>query len=174
MSYKDEIKYKVGLLQKNEADFIHNLHQLLRVEYSKAIDEARVTGQSIQSITYEFLEAVEEALDSKQDETLDNITHIMIDILYTQANQKIQQSHAFVSFAQNEFHETLEREKAQLLELIDTFKLFAKEKSFQTFENNIYQKENLVLQWLKNISKKLNHKHKEEDVIIKTKEDVPR
>ncbi len=66
MSYKDEIKYKVGLLQKSEADFIHNLHQLLRVEYSKAIDEARVTGQSIQSITYEFLEAVEEALDSKQ------------------------------------------------------------------------------------------------------------
>ncbi len=174
MSYKNDIKNKVALLKQDDIDFIHNLHQLLRVEYSKAIDEARITGQSLQSITYEFLEAIEESLSSKEDETLESITHIMLDILYNKANKHIHQSHTLVSFAQNEFQETVEREKSQLLELIETFKLYAKEKSFSSFESNIHKKENLVLLWLKNITTKLNYKHKEEDATIKTKEDMQR
>ncbi len=161
MSYKNDIKNKIDLLQEDKKEFIEELDTLVRVEYLRALEEMKITGQSLQSITYEFLEALEEALHSQQESALESTTHIMLDTLYSNANDNIQKSHLLSSLVEQEFYETVELEKAQLVELVETFKAYAEEKNLHSLKNDLQLKEDLVLQWLKNIQNQYQQKRKE-------------
>ena len=156
MSYKTDIKYKVTLLKKD--DFIYKLHALVKIEFSKALNDSKVTGQSIQSITYEFLEALEEVFDSQKDETLEQLSSIMLDTLYTNANANIQKASDLLGRVEENFYEHIELEKFQLLELIETFKSYATERDLHTFSKNLYKKEHFVELWSKNIDKKIQRR----------------
>jgi len=156
MSYKNKIAYKLNQLQKGEDDFLDVFGKLFKAEYIKAIEEAKVTGQSIQSVSYEFLEAIEEIEGIKKVELLDNVTHMMLAILYKNADISIQKSAQQVTLAHNELQETIDREKSHLLELLETLKSYAQERYFQNLKKTIDEKEIRLSEWFEHIKNKTN------------------
>lgn len=141
MFYKIGIKSKIASISNNSPDMSKSVMDALKIVYEDAIGGARKTGESIESITYEVLEGIEEELTSKQldmEAILNGVVEEMVELIYDHAQENIRRSRIKKERAQEHFNETVEKEKAHLLASMETFQLYAKEKKLPNFEKNLH------------------------------------
>ena len=171
MSYKDEIKYKIGTITDGEAVYEARVSEIVREVYARAIEEAKTSGISIESVTYEILEGIQEALLERHEEILHRASEEMMEIIHNQANSCISLKHQQARQAQQALEETIEREKAHLNESLDAFKSFAKEKSLKHFALHLRQMEAHAKGLMHALSQKI-HFLREDKLNRSEKEDV--
>ncbi len=148
MFYKTRIKSQIASIKDESFDMNHQIMDLLQRIYDDAMTRARKTGESIESITYEILEGIEEGLMSKQldsDDILNGVADTMVELIYDHAQENIRQSQIKKELAQEHFKEAIEKEKAHLLSSMETFQLYAREKEVPKFEKNLHVIEAKVL-----------------------------
>ncbi len=169
MSYKDEIKGKVEAIFKEGKPDFQKITEVLKTVYTKALYESKKTGQSIESITYEILEGVEEGAKlkpEKMQEVLKNAAEEITELIHESAHECISQSHKAANIAKSRLQDTIEAEKSHLLESIEAFKSYAKDKSHHLFATGLNQTEEKVSQWIHNITDKIEYSQQRFDAEI--------
>jgi len=146
MSYKDEIVEKVPEIL--EGSDMRNLHDYIETLYERAVDEAKRTGQSIESMTYEILEGLDASYDAYPREiesVMASSPTIMIKVMHHAAVLSLQKSNQKVAQAKRQRTETLEAEKAYLLEALDTLKVYAQENSHAGLQKSLGQTQSDIM-----------------------------
>ncbi len=160
MSYKDEIRKKVQALFKEGKFDYKKVESVLKDVYKKALYESKKTGQSIESITYEILEGIEEGVglkSEKMQEILKNAAETITELIHESAHESIFKSHKAAFVATEKLQDTIEAEKSHLLESIEAFRAYAKDKSHHIFENNLHKTEKKVVTWIDKIADKIDY-----------------
>ncbi len=149
MFYKASIKSKIISISDESPDMSRKVIDSLKTVYEDAIGGAQKTGESIESITYEVLEGIEEGLMFKKLDIKDIFNRIvdeMVELVYDQAQENIYRSQIKKELAEEHFNEAVEKEKAHLLASMETFELYAKEKELPNVEKNLHVVETKVSQ----------------------------
>ncbi len=149
MFYKTSIKAEVAAISHDNPDLGKKVIDVLRTVYDDAIKRAKKTGESIESITYEILEGLEEGLMSKHQDiepVLKVAADTMVELIYDHAQENIRNSQIKKDLAQEHFKETIEKEKAHLAASMETFQLYAKDKELRIFEKKLHSIETEVSQ----------------------------
>jgi len=149
MSYKDEIKKEIQHILKDKALATTILYTYIRNLYEKAIYESKKTGQSIESITYEILEGLEESYEAYPEgleDVLNKCSMIMIDVVHVSALNSIEKKNQKILQAKAELIETLETEKSYLLEALYTFKDYAEDNTHSNFQKSLHQTESDIIE----------------------------
>ncbi|RUM61447.1 MAG: hypothetical protein DSZ03_08430 [Sulfurimonas sp.] len=149
MFYKTSIKSKMASISQEGTEVTQKVMDLFKKVYADAIGGARKTGQSIESITYEVLEGIEEGLISKDHQTEDILNEVaeeMVELIYKHAQENIRRSQIKKNLAEEHFYEAIEKEKAHLLASMETFQMYAKEKELPNFEKYLHVIEKKVAQ----------------------------
>ncbi len=165
MSYKEEVKAKIGAISAGEEDYEAQVTNVVKDVYSRALTEAKITGESVESVTYEILEGIQEALLERHEEILHNVSEQMVQIIHDQANECIDVRHKKAKEAQIALEDTIEREKAHLNESLDAFRAFAKDKSLSRFSHYLQDMETHVKGLMHTLSQKIisrNHENRKE------------
>ncbi len=160
MFYKTSIKSEVASISKDSPDVSKKVIDSLKRVYEDAIGGARKTGESIESITYEVLEGIEEGLTSKNhdiEDILNGVAGEMVELIYDHAQESIRRSQIKKDLAEEYFKEAIEKEKAHLLASMETFQLYAKEKELPNFEKNLHVIETKVSQKIEAIHNTFKH-----------------
>jgi len=154
MSYKKIIIDNI-LSSSNKIDLDDRVFDSIKSIYIKAIEDSRKTGQSIESITYEIMEGVENSLDKleNKEEILNLVSKNIIKVLYSNIKTTILKSKQRALFANKKYYDTIEKEKDNLVISIETLKDYAKDNHYNNFEKNLKYMEIKVLQWIKQIDK---------------------
>ncbi len=162
MSYKDEIKRMLTTIaNKNEhEESLENITKVIETIYTKALLESKKTGQSVESITYEILEGVEEGLDAihkiKIEQVLQNASDIITDVIHKCAQENISHKHQNLQIAAKKLEETIEAEKSHLLESMEAFKAYANDHTHIHFEKNLHQLEEKLKHFLNTVTDKID------------------
>jgi hypothetical protein len=148
MSYKDEMKKKIyNILEDGEPNKTL-LYTHIKNLYEKALYESKITGQSIESITYEILEGLEEYYKVQPQETEEILNHcstIMINIVHETALKTLENKNKKIIQAKIQLIETLEVEKTHLWETLLTFKNYAQDNSHSHFKKSLHQTESDII-----------------------------
>jgi len=155
MSYKKDIKVAIDRVLEENMDVEEKIFASIKLIYTKAIEESKITGQSIESITYEIMEGVEQSLSdlTKKEKILNDIAKSILEILYLNIKIAITKSKRKLSLANQNYQNTIEREKDNLLASIDTLKKYAKDNNYLLFNNDLTLIEKKVSQWIEEIDK---------------------
>ncbi len=160
MFYKTSIKSEVASISHDSPDMSRKVMESLKRVYDDAITKTRKTGESIESITYEVLEGIEEGLISKKldiEDILNGAADAMVELIYDHAQENIRKSQIKKELAQEHFNEAIEKEKAHLLSSMETFQLYAREKELPNFEKNLHVIETKVSQKIRAIQNTFEH-----------------
>jgi len=155
MSYKKDIKVAIDRVLEENMDVEEKIFASIKLIYTKAIEESKITGQSIESITYEIMEGVEQSLSNltQKEKILNDIAKSILEILYLNIKIAITKSKRKLSLANQNYQDTIEREKDNLLASIDTLKKYAKDNNYLLFNNDLTLIEKKVSQWIEEIDK---------------------
>ncbi len=140
MLYRQQISKEISSLNRDLSQSKQEFKKIVRFWYAKALEEAKSTGHSIESITYEVLEGVEDGLKDKKDIIEDGLSYsvdIIIDLLHHSALSDIQKHQKRVEYAKNALEEKISSEKANLIDTLETFKDYAKDNSHKRFEQDL-------------------------------------
>ena len=154
MSYKNELIIMIQRVPEKESieEYRARILEKLKTLYLKALRESKKTGLSVESITYEILEGLEEALrqhkiEKKEiEQTLQLAAESITDLIHTCAREHIRESHRNLLLATRKLQDTIEAEKGYLLESMEAFMAYAKDHTHRQFEKS-----------LSGITKRLNH-----------------
>ncbi len=161
MSYKEEIHALLEQIgaeaEKEMGKETEKIEKALSVIYTRALEEAQKTGQSIESITYEILEGLEERLGSRFDkeemaQLLHAISQKITQIIHTFAQDRISHSERNLQIAMERHTETVEREKAHLLESMEAFKAFAADHAYETWKKKLQELEKRISDLLSSLT----------------------
>ena len=172
MSYKEEVKTKIGAIKDGEEAYEARVSEIVREVYARALEEAKITGESVESVTYEILEGIQEALLDRHEEILRKVSEKMIEIIHDQANDCITVKHQKARQAQQALEETIEREKAHLNESLEAFRAFAREKSLSRFAHHLQQMEAHVKGLIHGLTQRITflgdaaHKNTEKENVV--------
>ncbi len=150
MSYKKIIKEKIEALSEEE-ELENALLQILQEVYNVAVKESERTGQSIESITYEVLEGVDEALRERElafESILKSIVERMTGIVYANAEHNIQKNRYILFLATENFNDAVERQQHHLIDTLNTCKLYARENALHSIIDRLRDVEQRVMQWI--------------------------
>ena len=161
MSYKNEVKHKIEMALGTESQNDVKTMAVIENMYEKALEESKKTGQSIESITYEILEGVEEGYASKPqkiEHILQNATTIIAQVIHHSAQAKIQKQHKRVSLAHAVLLDTIEAEKAHLGESLEAFEHYAHDHGHHHFKKSLHLTEINILKKIHFLSNMLQYK----------------
>ncbi len=133
MSYRQLMKEEMEKMSSNRTLF----EKKLRKVYAQALEEAKRTGYSIESMTYELLEGMEEGLplsSSEKESSLLHASKIMLDLLQHSAAEDIDRSERRLQVAQEALHESMESEKRHIQQTLETFKEYSHAHGHQKWE----------------------------------------
>ncbi len=165
MSYKEEIREKIMAIDVPQRPYEDAVYAIIEDVYKRALDEAKVTGQSVESVTYEILEGIHEALHDKNEMILQNATDRITQIIHDNAHNCIDMSAKRAHNAHLQFQETLEREKAHLTESLDAFRAFAKEHALHKLTLHLKKTDESIKSLMYKLSEKFkSHKTGEKDM----------
>ena len=166
MSYRDEIRTGVAELSSldNSKQLEMQIDEMIRSIYTKALNESRKTGQSIESITYEILEGLEEALNAihknRVEELLQTASKTITDVIHQCAQENISHKNKNVQQAIDTLHDTIEAEKAHLLESMEAFKAYAHDHTHTLFAKNLHHLQEKLNQMLHTVTEKIKEQGK--------------
>ena len=156
MSYKNTVKTEIGtaMLENPDTDVIETI---LAPIYSRALEEAKITGQSIESITYEILEGFEEALCSQNPQishALEKAAEKMAHIIHRNAEEDIAHHQKLTQIAQERLEEHIDTEKAHLYELSEALRHYADEKSHRYLLEKLHSVEAKIKSLITSLTEK--------------------
>ena len=144
MSYRSEIRAKVAALSlmDEKRDFESRIKEIIEDLYIKALDESKRTGQSVESITYEILEGLEEGLNTLHRDLVEQLlqaaSKTITDIIHKSAQENISRKNRNIQLAIDKLHDTIEAEKAHLIEAMEAFKAYADDHTHRHFAENLH------------------------------------
>ena len=159
MTYKDEIKTEIETMLKNNNE--SKVIPYFKILFKKALEESKSTGQSVESITYELLEGLEEAYTLQQEkieDILQKASQVIIDIIHDSAKNNITKKHQKVNSALDELINTVEFEKYNLKESLDAFKHYALDHNHKNFKENLINLELSVIKRINKLSNMIKYK----------------
>jgi len=141
MSYKDDMKQQIKKFIENAVYSKEAIAELFEDCYNKALCECKKTGQSVESMTYEILEGVEEGCLSKPEyleEVLGDALDIISSTIRESAKEHIYREKKKLYWAEVHLSDTIEAEQACLVEAIEACKQYARKKSLEALEKKLY------------------------------------
>ena len=162
MSYRIDICEKITAALQESPYNEKTIEKTIELFYLQVLKEAKITGHSVESVTYEVLEGIEEGLTTKPEkveETLKHASRQMADIIHQSAKVTICEKKRKVHFAKVELRETIEAEKAHLAESLEAFRHYAREKSYQNFEMSLHEREKEIAGYIQKIADKFQYNH---------------
>jgi len=163
MSYKDDIKQQIKKCIENVSHDEKAIAELLENSYNEALYESKKAGQSVESMTYEILEGVEEGCLSKPEyaeEVLENALNIISNAIRKSAQEHIYRKKKKLYWAEVQLSDTIEAEQACLEEAMEAYKQYAKEKSFKTLEKRLYAYESKLSESICILADKIKYNNK--------------
>ena len=158
MSYKEEIRDLIQSLESENERFEHRIVEAVHALYLKALNESKKTGLSVESITYEILEGIEEALEhlskTRTQKLLHAISETITQVIHSCAQENISHKYRNVQLAKEKLHDTIEMEKAHLSESLEAFKAYAEDHKHDDFAESLQ----LLQQRLERMSETLTDK----------------
>lgn len=158
MSYRDKIKVEVEIISKSNTQISKEIRQILEKIYSQALEDNKKTGQSVESLTYEILEGIEEGLrvkDEQTEEILKTVADTITEIIHKSVTKNIQKSHTNAHIAQERLKDVIELEKTHLLESMDAFKAYAEDRSYKVFAKSLHKTETKIAKLIHTIANKI-------------------
>ncbi len=149
MSYKEEMKKEIQNILNHHESKSKNLYLYIEKFYEKALYESKKTGHSIESITYEILEGLEECYQAHPHEIealLKNCSILMVNVIHTSAHTSLEKKSQKIIQAKRQLIETLETEKSYLLETLHTFQNYAKDNTHPHFQESLHQTESDIIE----------------------------
>ena len=155
MSYKKDINVLIDEVLKENIDVEEKIFSSIKLIYTKAIEESQIIGQSIESITYEIMEGAEQSLSniSQKEKILNDIAKSILELLYINIKMAITKSKRKLLLASQNYSDTIEKEKDNLLASVDTLKKYAKDNNYLVFNNDLTLIEIKVSRWIEQIDK---------------------
>ena len=155
MSYKKDINILIDKALKENIDIDEKIFSSIKSIYTKAIEESQITGQSIESITYEIMEGAEQSLSniSQKEKILNDIAKSILELLYINIKIAITKNKRKLLLASLNYSDTIEKEKDNLLASVDTLKKYAKDNNYLVFNNDLTLIEIKVSRWIEQIDK---------------------
>jgi len=155
MSYKKDINVLIDEVLKENIDIDEKIFSSIKLIYTKAIEESQITGQSIESITYEIMEGAEQSLSniSEKEKILNDIAKSILELLYINIKMAITKNKRKLLLASLNYSDTIEKEKDNLLASVDTLKKYAKDNNYLVFNNDLTLIEIKVSRWIEQIDK---------------------
>ena len=155
MSYKKDINVLIDEVLKENIDIDEKIFSSIKLIYTKAIEESQITGQSIESITYEIMEGAEQSLSniSEKEKILNDIAKSILELLYINIKMAITKNKRKLLLASLNYSDTIEKEKDNLLASVDTLKKYAKDNNYFVFNNDLTLIERKVSKWIEQIDK---------------------
>lgn len=164
MSYKDAIKNRIEVISQDVVDFDDEVIRGIEEVYQKALEESRITGESVESVTFEILEGVEEVLFAHHESTLAKVSDKMTDIIHQSAKICIDTREKKLEHAIVDLRESVAREQSHLQESMRAFHAFSKEKSLRRLRGHLLEKEKHIQALLQELSQRLISQRKEEQM----------
>ena len=161
MSYKEEIQEMVQKIpaSADPKEVEAHVTEILNTLYTKALAESKKTGHSVESITYEILEGLEEGLKGHDKEEIETILHnaseTITNLIHSCAQESIFRSNKNLQVATEKLKETIAAEKAHLLESMEAFKAFAADHKHPELTQKLHETETKVKHLLKTITDKI-------------------
>ncbi len=141
MSYKEEIRQLIESLESENTNFENRIVETVHTLYFKALNESKKTGLSVESITYEMLEGIEEALEhlnhTRTQKLLHDISETIAEVIHSCAQENISHKYRNVQLAKEKLQDTIEMEKAHLAESMDAFRAYAKDHQHDDFAESL-------------------------------------
>ncbi len=128
MSYKEDLKQGIS-----KDTMIENLE----IVYKKALEESKITGESISSIIYQILETIEDNHNKEIDRQLTQSSKIVIKIIYEDAKKNIEKREKKLVYAYLKLIDTVESEILHLLESIETLDSYANDQSHIEYKRSL-------------------------------------
>ena len=161
MSYKAEIKEMVKKIPTatNPKELEARVTEILNTLYTRALAESKKTGHSVESITYEILEGLEEGLNGHDKEEIETILHnaseTITNLIHSCAQESIFKSNKNLQAAAENLKETIAAEKAHLLESMEAFNAFAADHKHPELTQKLHETETKVKHLLKTVTDKI-------------------
>jgi transcription initiation factor TFIIIB Brf1 subunit/transcription initiation factor TFIIB len=166
MSYKDEIKTKLAELSFSDDNkgLETHINDIIKTVYRKALDESKKTGQSVESITYEILEGLEESLNSMHKNRVEDLLHsasqTITNVIHRCAQENISHKNKNVQRAINHLQDTIEAEKAHLLESMEAFKAYAHDHTHTLFAKNLHHLQEKLTKMIHTVTERIKEDSK--------------
>lgn len=165
MSYREEMKQMImGLLTKMPPEN-EKLDRAIRKVYAKALEEAKQTGGSIESMTYEVLEGIEEALSIYPElieSTLQRSAFLMADLLHHSAKVDIAKREKRLACAKDALDEVIKAEKMHLMESLDAFKAYAQDHQYVQFEKSLDFTASTITHYVLKLAGEMMYNHEDD------------
>jgi len=140
MSYHHQISQNLAKLDGEFSDVKKDFEKIVRYWYSKSLEEAKVTGHSIESMTYTILEGIEDGLSQTTISVEDGLSYsleIIIDLLHHSATLDIQKCEKRLNFAKEALEDRVNSERLNIIDTIETFKNYAKDSNYSKFKDSL-------------------------------------
>jgi len=164
MSYREDVKQMIEKLLEEMPPEEGKIDREIRKVYAKALEEAKQTGASVESMTYEVLEGIGEGL-SKSPEliepTLQRISLIMADLLHHSARTDIERREKHLAFAKDALAETVEAEKMHLMESLEAFRAYAQEHRYSELQKSLHVTSSTIMQHVLKLAGEIMYNHEQ-------------
>ena len=152
MSYKDDIKKEIALTYEYK-EFNKSVEVIVENIYLRALRESKLTGESIESITYSILEGLDESLKENNKILIHTSIDKMIDSLYIRAIKNLQNKKQELKNLKDSLKENFNKNKEELKEILFTIESFNKEKTIVELDSYLKSAKNRVNQLIEKLNK---------------------
>ncbi len=156
MSYRDVMKERL------EIDRDICIDKVIEEVYTRALEESKKTGQSVESITYEVLEGLEEGYTKKTEmleEVLKRAILVISKVIHQSAMENILKKDERIHLAKLQLENSIEEEQMRLKDSLDTFKHYAEDKSYKTFKVYLEEIESEIEEMVNLLENKMQYNH---------------
>ncbi len=154
MSYKNDVLIKIKNIIAQDEDIESEIEKFIKNDYKRLIEDYKKTGQSIEGITYEMLEGIEDGLQNstkQSKEILKNSSKILIDTAKESAKESVEESFNLINKHKEEFNKELNNIDNNLNKINILFKKDL-EKAYRQFYENIEHEKSHLLEVINGIS----------------------
>ena len=156
MSYRHILEEEIRKLPQDMRGF----ERVVRSVYAQALEEAKRTGHSIESMTYEILEGVEAGCAKHPEETekqLKYATEIMLDLLHHSAMVDIDKRHREARAAHAALKETIEKEALHMQQTLETLHHFSRDHRHEGLHTELPKISEMIHTYIENLAGKIEY-----------------
>jgi hypothetical protein len=140
------------------------IDRVIRRVYARALEESKRTGSSIESMTYEILEGIENGLSSSPElieETLQRASLLIADLLHHSAKEDIAKKERKIALAKAALLQTVEAERQHLMESLDAFRAYAQEHQYREFQKSLHVTSSTIMQYVLKLAGEIMYNHEQ-------------
>jgi hypothetical protein len=165
MSYRDDVRQTIEKLLEEMPPKEGKIDREIRKMYAKALEEAKQTGASVESMTYEVLEGIGEGLSQAPEliePTLQRASLLISDLLHHSAIEDIAKKEKRLAFARDALNETIEAEKIHLVESLEALRNYAHEHNYREFQKSLHLTSSHIMKNVLKLAGEIMYNHKQQ------------